>query len=178
MNRVFIALSFLALCQCVSPSQLLLTNTCDGNDAYELGRQHGTQGLEFPTHEIIDAPIYECVPKTGGETRQKYEIGYNSGLADYCTKENGFNIGRSDLSYTGVCPTLSERDFLLGYDMGKTVRQTQLENQKLESRISLLEESKKTLSPHSRQSQELAQQITELKSRLGQNQEKIKQQSL
>ena len=177
MNRTLSILLFLGLCQCVSPGQLL-TDPCKGSDAYELGRQHGSQGLEFPNNEIIDSPVYQCVPKVGGEVRQKYEIGYNSGLADYCTKENGFNIGRSDLSYTGVCPTLSERDFLLGYDMGKTVRQTQLENQKLETRIGVLEEAMKSLSPESRRSQELAQQITELKSKLGENYQKIKQQSL
>lgn len=177
MKKTLSTLSLLTLCQCVSPGHLL-SDACEGKDAYELGRQHGTQGLEFPSPEIIDSPIYKCVPKTGGEPRQKYEIGYNSGLADYCTKENGFVIGRSDLSYTGVCPTLSERDFLLGYDMGKTVRQTQLENQKLESRISLLEESMKTLSPKSQKSLDLAQQITKLKSQLGNNQKKIQQQSL
>lgn len=177
MKKVILTLSYIALCQCVSPAQLL-TNPCEGSDPYELGRQHGTQGLKFPEEEITSAPIYQCVPSTEGEDREKYEIGYNSGLADYCTKENGFNIGRANLAYTGVCPTISEREFKTGFERGITVRKAQLENQKIESRISILQETLATLSPESNQSLELNQKIAELKIQLDQNQQKIKSQSL
>lgn len=135
----FCVISLSLLCQCAATGSLL-TSTCSGTDFFELGRQHGSQGIQETLLQQDDA-IGQCIPKHKGEAQDKYLIGYQAGLADYCTEENGFNVGSSGLKYRSVCPTLSEREFLKGLQKGIQHRRKQSEVRKLDQKISILKES-------------------------------------
>lgn len=50
-----------------------------------------------------------------------YYAGREQGLYTYCTPGNGFSVGRSGSSYSGVCPGAIEADFLTGYSDGRLV---------------------------------------------------------
>ncbi|MBY8976384.1 DUF2799 domain-containing protein [Rhodobacteraceae bacterium NNCM2] len=47
-----------------------------------------------------------------------YQAGHRKGLVEYCTLENGFDVGFSGRSYQDVCPAENEADFLQGYEIG------------------------------------------------------------
>ncbi len=77
--------------------------------------------------------------------------GYRSGRQDflrrYCTRFNGYTVGRDGDSYTGICPDSMEVSFLAGFRRGKEVRgiemevwDIKLERRKLREKIDGLEE--------------------------------------
>ena len=49
---------------------------------------------------------------------EQYNAGYQAGIETYCTKENGFEVGRNGTEYLSVCPAANENDFLLGWNAG------------------------------------------------------------
>ena len=49
---------------------------------------------------------------------QQYNTGYQAGIETYCTKENGFAVGRNGTKYSSVCPAGIEHDFLIGWNAG------------------------------------------------------------
>ena len=168
-KTLFLSGILLSLCRCASPGSLL-SDPCEGADLFELGRQHGSQGIQWPPPEKASPETFQCVPEANAENEQKYLIGYRSGLSDYCTEENGFNIGSSGLDYLSVCPTLSEREFLKGMQKGLLHRRQQSEVRKLDQKISLLKETleDKTLAPDikSEMNEQLAHLVRERKQKI------------
>lgn len=83
--------------------------------------------------------------------RKAYAEGYQSGRQDFlqgfCTRFNGYTIGRRGDSYIGVCPDSMEESFLAGFRRGKEVHGMEMEvwdikreRRKLRGRIDELEE--------------------------------------
>ena len=52
---------------------------------------------------------------------EQYNAGYQAGSEKYCTKENGFEVGKSGTEYLSVCPATNESDFLLGWNAGNAL---------------------------------------------------------
>ena len=50
--------------------------------------------------------------------RDRYNVGYRDGIENYCTKENGYEVGRTGDEYLNVCPAPIENDFLIGWNAG------------------------------------------------------------
>lgn len=164
---------FLGSCGLTQP---LLENPCSGSDPFELGRRHGASGLPQPNSENQDLEVYSCVPKKTPEKREKYDVGYNAGLAEYCTKENGYNMGVADVPYNKVCPTLSEREFLLGYEEGSAHRAVHLEIQQLQQKMSSLEQDLNNPQIPGSQKKSLQRELASVKKKITVNSKKITRQ--
>ncbi len=67
---------------------------------------------------------------------EKYMVGYNKGLNNYCTKQNGYNQGAQGMSYAGICPANLASGFLAGYRAGKEEYDIRTEIASLKSQIS------------------------------------------
>lgn len=50
--------------------------------------------------------------------RTLYDKGYQEGIARYCTKAIGFEVGQNGDEYLRVCPADLESDFLIGWNAG------------------------------------------------------------
>ncbi|NQZ01127.1 MAG: DUF2799 domain-containing protein [Bdellovibrionales bacterium] len=133
-------LALAALCQCAQKQIVAFDKPCAGVDAYSLGRQDGAKGLPAPQHAAADE-LGECVPEKGTRAMRVYQTGRNSGLVEYCSRENGFNVGKSEQSYFYVCPEFMEPEFLSGYHDGIRVRRMQEERQQLARDIAELNDA-------------------------------------
>ena len=51
-----------------------------------------------------------------------YQAARANGLAEYCTVENGYEVGRSGRPYHRVCPPELAQGFLQGYEQGRKER--------------------------------------------------------
>ena len=49
----------------------------------------------------------------------RYMVGYEKGLTQYCTYQNGLNLGTSGRGYAGICKGAAANQFLQGYNQGK-----------------------------------------------------------
>ena len=110
---------------------------CSDKDWYELGRRDGVQGL---TLTRADRYAQECPSDFTAEKETMYANGRNAGLVEYCDVANAYDLGRMGLAYQGVCPVLSEPDFLKEFRRGQAARQAELEKRKVETQISRLTE--------------------------------------
>lgn len=110
---------------------------CSDKDWYEVGRRDGVQGM---TLSRADRYRQECPVDFTRDKETMYANGRNAGLVEYCEAPNGYDLGRMGLTYQGVCPVLSEPDFLKEFRRGEAARQAELEKRKVESQISRLTE--------------------------------------
>lgn len=65
--------------------------------------------------------------------------GYDAGLLDYCTADNGYRVGRRGDHYAQVCPIEEEREFVAAYELGRETLQVENEFAELNRRIDPLE---------------------------------------
>lgn len=51
----------------------------------------------------------------------EYLAGYEDGLPQFCNRNVGYTRGKSGYSYSGICPSYLEDDFLDGYVVGREI---------------------------------------------------------
>lgn len=111
--------------------------SCDQRDWFELGRHDGAQGS---TQDQLNSHSRECGRKLRSDWETMYANGRNAGLAEYCTAENAFELGKMGVAYLYVCPSTTESKFLSGYRQGQRARELEIENQKIEGKIESVSE--------------------------------------
>lgn len=112
---------------------------CLNRDWYEVGRSTGAKGAG-PT-EPKKLTNY-CDFTEASESYRLYMQGYNAGLAEYCTPENAFHMGRTNRDYSkGLCPSFLEGEFMAALERGQKVAKLEVENIQLEKKIEELNET-------------------------------------
>lgn len=125
-------LALLALSGCISA---LEKPSCAQMDWYEIGRSDGAQGMGL---EALAKHKETCGESFSANGETIYINGRNSGLVEYCSEENGFDMGRMGVLYTYVCPSTMEPQFLAQYEKGQNARMLEMENAKLDARIAMI----------------------------------------
>lgn len=108
-------------------------------------------GFEMRPRSYLAEHQEACAEYGVTPDRNAYAEGYRSGRQDflrrYCTRSNGYTVGREGGSYIGLCPDSMEEPFLAGFRRGKEVREIEmevwdikLERRKLRGEIDELEE--------------------------------------
>jgi hypothetical protein len=120
-----IALACLFVGGCSTPSLL----PCATTDWYELGRRHGATGSPESEGKVLKMSCNSEEEKQ--DALALYENGRSLGIAEYCTEENGFEMGRTGQKYLGVCPMVLEETFRVGYKRGERASKLQSINEKL-----------------------------------------------
>ena len=114
---ICVVLGTLALLQgCASMSE----NECLNADWRLIGQDDGQSGKP---RSILGAYRKDCAQYGVTPNQHEYEEGRDQGLTFYCTRDNGYRVGRSNPEYQGVCPAVLEIDFQSGYEMGRSVNQ-------------------------------------------------------
>ena len=109
--------------------------SCAKMDWYEIGRSDGAQGMDL---DVLNKHKLTCGESFSENAETIYTNGRNAGLVDYCSEENGYDMGRMGVLYTYVCPSTMEPQFLTQYEKGQDARQLELENAKLDARIATI----------------------------------------
>lgn len=127
----------LTLCMsCVSRRAERISD-CRNSDWYEIGREDGSLGR---TVEVFQQHRKECVgqDQDTASVEPLYLNGREKGLIEFCTPNNGFNLGKSGDLYYYVCPYHLETQFLDEFRRGQKVLALQRENLRLDQRMSAL----------------------------------------
>ncbi len=74
--------------------------------------------------------------------RSAYFQGRDEGLVQYCTRHNGFVVGSADESYEGVCASLDEQEFLVGFNKGQELHRARSRLDDVESEIARVDEQR------------------------------------
>ncbi len=141
---------------------------CDQRDWYELGRHDGAQGS---TNDQLSKYSSDC-RRLRPDWESMYANGRNAGLVEYCTSENGFELGRMGITYMYVCPSQLEPAFLSGYRKGQRARALEIENKNLDTKIDLMTEKLDQASQEFERGQ-LARELKQLRAKREQNQKEL-----
>ncbi|MCB0367237.1 MAG: DUF2799 domain-containing protein [Bdellovibrionaceae bacterium] len=139
---------------------------CENADWYELGRRDGAQGLPV---NVYESRRQDCGLKSEIARENLYLNGRNAGLVDFCTSDNGFEMGRTGQIYYYVCPVDEEVEFLSRYRVGRKVYQLEKANQEISSELETLLARLRSAQISAQQKGALGKQVENLKSARVQN---------
>lgn len=114
-----ITLSSLLQIGCASSSSTITRTNCTSMDWFEYGRRDGSRGAP---KEQVDSYRQLCGSEFNGTSETLYVNGRNSGLVEYCTPQNGFELGKMGATYLYVCPSLMEPAFISEMRRGQSYR--------------------------------------------------------
>jgi hypothetical protein len=129
-RRLVAALVVTTLTACSSTT--LSENQCKANDWYTVGYADGSSG--YDASRLLQHH-HTCVEHGVTPDRAPYTAGWDAGIAQYCTPENGFDLGESGASYNRICPAGFEREFHAAYSDGHTLYIARSELYEVESAI-------------------------------------------
>lgn len=109
-----VVVAALVLSGCATMTQ----DECFSGDWSMVGYQDGTNG--YPPSRLSDH-AQACAAHGVRPDANAYYAARERGLVEYCTPYRGFEAGRLDRKYHGVCPPGLARGFLTGYDDGLRV---------------------------------------------------------
>ncbi len=95
------------------------TAVCANSDWYRFGVNDGTLGVPSSERGSLFA---ECAEFGHPVDAAAYQAGRAEGLKEYCTVENGYQVGYNGRRYQQICPADLEPDFLQGYAQGRDDR--------------------------------------------------------
>ena len=104
---------------CSTLSKEERTAACASTDWQRYGANDGRLGV--PTADRVN-DFEDCSDLGHPADLLAYQTGRSSGLQDYCTAENGYQVGYEGRRYRKVCPADLEPDFLQGYERGRQER--------------------------------------------------------
>ena len=87
----------------------------------------------------IDAYRESCASHGVSPDLDAYRSGHADGVATYCRRQNGFQVGRYGTTYRGVCPVELAPDFLEGYNAARRLRELERAVTDIDYRIARLD---------------------------------------
>lgn len=91
---------------------------CLAGDWSGQGYADGASGL---TMSRLGEHAEACMKHGVAPDDAAYRSGWAQGVVSYCTRDRGFEAGRTGSSYAGICPSDLEEDFLPAYRDGQIV---------------------------------------------------------
>lgn len=91
---------------------------CLQGDWQNMGYKDGRSGISA---DIINTYAVSCAKHGASPDPEAYTAGYQSGIALYCTPDNGYEQGRRIQDYAGSCPVELEKPFIEKYLHGLRV---------------------------------------------------------
>lgn len=97
------------------PGCAISKKDCLADDWQTKGYQDGTRGK---SPDVIASYAETCAKHGVTPDATAYSAGFDVGIVEYCTPENGFAEGEDNDNYSGACPVALETAFLEKYISG------------------------------------------------------------
>ena len=172
---ILLASAALLLPGCASLSE----DECRATDWWIVGQKDGSEGkLVSALAEHQEA----CAEHGVTPDHHAYAEGHRSGLLVYCTRFNGYRVGRTDARYHGVCAGPLAEAFESGLGTGRLVRTREMEvwgikrgRKKLREHIGRLEHETKTLREKLEAKESVPEDREDMQKKVGEIDQKIEE---
>ena len=121
-----VAISLLSGCATMSESQ------CTSANWQNVGLQDGMAGKKASRHVQYQK---ECGAFGATVDTNDYNMGWQSGIVLYCTRDNGYRVGASGRMYQQTCPSMTEDAFFSAYQLGHSIHAHQFRANSLRRKI-------------------------------------------
>jgi len=129
LAAVVIGLAALSSCATLNEDE------CSSVDWNALGQKNGAEGRPA---SFVQRHEKACSRYKLPVNQSAWQQGWETGIRQYCTPENGLSQGRAGHAYAGSCPTDIAFGFEDAYRVGKDVYDAEQERQRLENEIDSL----------------------------------------
>jgi Protein of unknown function (DUF2799) len=136
--KVLLVTGFVALITLFFTACSSTPKPCQELDWYEIGRQDGSRGLADNSRRTIGVA---CPASDESMAEALYNNGFDAGASQYCTRANGFELGRTNTIVADICPPLLKEFFAKGYAQGKRFNDLQKQKSELDRRIEALDDA-------------------------------------
>lgn len=130
---VWVLAGALALGSCATLDE----NECRSVDWFQLGARDGADGS---ARSRVEEHRKACAEYGLPADDAAWFQGYEAGLQDYCTADNGYRVGRRGGYYGRVCPAQDERAFVDAYELGHETYQVEQEIAELDRRAESIQQ--------------------------------------
>ena len=115
MNRTLYLLLILLTLSLISACASMSKKECLTADWHAIGHSDGARGVHYTNlAKHRDAcGKYEVIPDQAA-----YHAGWQQGIGNYCTADNGYRAGTAGQPYRNICPQQVEADFRSGWKQG------------------------------------------------------------
>ena len=118
-RRASVIAIVLLLGACATASVEERTATCQATDWTSYGENDGLLGV---APDARNKKFADCAELGYPADIAAYQAGRASGLLQYCTVQNGYQVGFDGRPYRDACPPELEVAFLQGYEQGQRDR--------------------------------------------------------
>lgn len=122
--KTFSLFTFMAFFTALGCQAHPLRASCNETDWFEHGRRDGSAGKPL----MIDAHSRRCGADFTTGAENLFIQGYNNGLSEYCTPDNGFAIGKSGGRPARICPAPLDTHFFAAVKKGVKAREAEETN--------------------------------------------------
>ncbi len=105
---------------------------CKTGDWNGIGFKDGSAGKKIAR---IQGYIEECGKHGATVDRAAYEKGRNEGLKTYCSKDNGFRVGKDGSAMFDECPAAMRPTFMKAWSMGNKIYELNKQLKNIESEM-------------------------------------------
>lgn len=130
--RLLVLAGTLAVSSCATLNE----SECRSVNWQELGHRDGAGG--YPRSRL-EEHRKACSEFGLAADDAAWRQGYDDGLGDYCTTENGYRVGLRGGYYAQVCPVADEAEFVAAYELGRETYDVEREIGEVSRRIESLE---------------------------------------
>ncbi len=110
------ALALLACVLVVASCQTMSIEECQVADWQNVGRQDAEAGR---TRDYFDQHLKSCERSSVTPDQTTWMTGYQEGLVEYCTPQNGLTEGQAGRTYDNICPPETAEGFQHAYKVGR-----------------------------------------------------------
>lgn len=96
---------------------MITKKDCEQGDWEQIGLKAGKRGESKEHYAKVEI---KCSQYGILSNKDQYNKGRRAGLKLFCTYESGRQFGYMNNAYSAACPEKLERDFLRGYNLGKS----------------------------------------------------------
>lgn len=129
--RVWRALTLLSLTTLIGCASMSIEECLHAN-WYQRGVLDGESGEK---RTYVEEHAKACKEAHVVPDFARWTAGWERGIVNFCTPENGFEVGRRGSYYQRSCPPQYDADFMAGYRDGKAIYDAERKVDDLENRI-------------------------------------------
>jgi hypothetical protein len=118
----------------------LSARDCETGDWRVIGYQDGRNGLAA---DAFDGHAAQCQTLGFDADPEAHLLGWNEGIADFCSETNGFDLGAEGKRFRNPCPTPYSAAYRNGFQTGRQVYLAEAEIAELESMVVALSDELK-----------------------------------
>lgn len=132
LHRLYQLTCLLGALLCFAGCAPMSESDCQTVNWSQRGIDDGTRGYSRDSYLQY---TQDCQQYSVSVNAEDYLAGWDSGIQNYCSRDNGWKVGNNGGTYSKNCPSEIEAEFYSAYQLGRNVSQRKAESQNIQNEL-------------------------------------------